>query len=88
MKTSPDLLNQERKNTDLELILRKYLIGVVEFIVHESSDDAGFPDGLIAQEHELVFRKSRNRGHFRKIEIEEAEMRRRELVFVFEPIED
>lgn len=34
-----------------------YLIGGVEFVVHEASDDAGLPDGLIAQEHQLVFRQ-------------------------------
>jgi len=30
------------------------LIGVIEFIIHEASDDAGFADGLVAQEHQLV----------------------------------
>ena len=32
-----------------------YLIRCVEFVVHEASDDAGFADGLIAEEHQLVF---------------------------------
>ena len=31
-----------------------YLIGVIEFIVHEASDDAGFAHGLVTQEDELV----------------------------------
>ena len=34
------------------------LVGVVEFVVHEAGDDAGFADGLIAQEHQLVLCKS------------------------------
>jgi len=34
------------------------LISVVEFVVHEASDDAGFPNGLIAQEHQLVLCES------------------------------
>jgi len=27
------------------------LVSVVEFVVHEASDNAGFANGLIAQEH-------------------------------------
>lgn len=41
------------------------LIGVVEFVVHEASDDAGFADGLIAQEHQLVLGKSWHWRHFK-----------------------
>lgn len=36
--------------------MRKYLIGGVEFIVHETGDDAGFSDGLITEKHEFVLR--------------------------------
>ena len=32
------------------------LIGVVELVVHEASDDIGFADGLVPQKHQLVFR--------------------------------
>ena len=32
------------------------LIGVVELVVHEVSDDTGFADGLVSQKHQLVFR--------------------------------
>ena len=50
---------------DLESELNEYLVCVVELVVHESSDDARFADGLIAQEHELVLGESGNRSHFR-----------------------
>ena len=40
------------------------LIGVVEFIVHEASDDACLADGLVTQEDELVLGQSWNRRHF------------------------
>lgn len=30
------------------------LIGSVEFIVHETGDDAGFSDRLISEKHQLV----------------------------------
>lgn len=30
------------------------LVSGVEFIVHEAGDDAGFSDGLISQENQLV----------------------------------
>ena len=39
------------------------LIGVVELVVHEASDDTGFADGLVPQNHQLVFRQSRYRSH-------------------------
>ena len=32
------------------------LIGVVELVVHEASDDTGFADGMVSQKHQLVFR--------------------------------
>ena len=32
------------------------LIGVVELVVHEASDDTGFADRLVPQKHQLVFR--------------------------------
>jgi len=34
--------------------LETNLVGVIEFIVHEASDDAGFAHGLVTQEHQLV----------------------------------
>lgn len=37
--------------------MNEYLIGGVEFVVHEASDDAGLSDGLVTQEHKLVFRQ-------------------------------
>ena len=40
------------------------LISVVEFVVHEAGDDAGFANGLIAQENELVFGERGHRRHF------------------------
>jgi hypothetical protein len=40
------------------------LIRGVEFVVHEAGDDAGFADGLIAQEHQLVFGERGHRRHF------------------------
>lgn len=40
-----------------------YLIRVVELVVHEASDDAGFADGLVPQEDELVLGESRNGSH-------------------------
>jgi len=51
-----------------KLRLRKHgnLVGGVEFVVHEAGDDAGFPDGLIAQENELVFGERGHRRHFRE----------------------
>ncbi|KAM1011033.1 hypothetical protein ACFX13_047178 [Malus domestica] len=47
------------------------LIGIVELVVHEASDDAGFADGLIPKEDELVLGKSRNGSHggFRSMRI-------------------
>lgn len=46
--------------------MERDLVGGVEFVVHEAGDDAGFPDGLIAQENELVFGERGHRRHFRK----------------------
>lgn len=40
------------------------LIGGVELVVHEASDDAGFPDGLIAEEDELVLCERGDGRHF------------------------
>ena len=48
---------------DLEREGCDYLIGIVELVVHEASDDAGFPDGLIPQEDEFVLGESRNGSH-------------------------
>ena len=39
------------------------LIGVVELVVHEASDDAGFADGLVAEEDELVLGESGDGSH-------------------------
>ena len=32
------------------------LIGVVELVAHEASDDTGFADGLVSQKDQFVFR--------------------------------
>ena len=50
------------------------LIGVVEFVVHESSDDASLSDGLVSQEDEFVLGKSRDRGHGSDLERKKAKM--------------
>ena len=50
-------MKRREKRGDLDLI------GGVEFIVHESGNDAGFADRLISQENELVFGKRRNGSH-------------------------
>lgn len=34
------------------------LICGIEFVIHESGDDAGFADGLISQKYQFVFGKS------------------------------
>ena len=44
--------NKKKKNFFCEMDL----IGVVELVVHEASDDTGFADGLVSQKHQLVFR--------------------------------
>lgn len=61
------------------------LVGGIEFIVHEASDDASFADGLIAQEHELVLGQRGYHGHagrsesqFRERERERRKRRKRE----------
>jgi hypothetical protein len=41
---------------------RIYLVSVVELVVHESGDDAGLADRLIAQEDELVLGKGGDCG--------------------------
>lgn len=45
-------------------VWKNYLISIVEFVVHEAGDDAGFADGLIAEEDQLVFRQRWDRRHF------------------------
>lgn len=40
------------------------LVGGVEFIVHEASNDAGFAYGLVTQEYQLVFGKRGHSCHF------------------------
>ena len=40
------------------------LVGGVEFIVHEASNDAGFAYGLITQEYQLVFGQRGDSCHF------------------------
>jgi len=40
-----------------------YLVSVVEFVVHESSNDTGFADGLISQKHQLILSECRDRSH-------------------------
>ena len=61
------------------------LVGGIKFIVHEASDDASFADGLIAQEHELVFGQrgyhrhaGRSESQFTERKEEEKEERERE----------
>lgn len=39
------------------------LIGGIKLVVHEAGDNAGFTNGLIAEEDELVFGERRNRRH-------------------------
>ena len=45
-------------------VWKNYLISIVEFVVHEAGDDAGFADGLVPQEDELVLCQSRHWCHF------------------------
>ena len=52
------------QNIQIKERIRNYLIGVVELIVHEAGDDAGFTHRLIAKEYELVFGQRRHRRHF------------------------
>ena len=40
------------------------LVGGVEFIVHEASNDAGFAYGLVTQEYQLVFGQRGDSCHF------------------------
>jgi hypothetical protein len=41
----------------------QYLVGGVELVVHESGDDAGLSDGLVAEEHQLVLGQRRHHRH-------------------------
>ena len=45
--------------------MASYLVGVVEFVVHEAGDDAGLADGLVPKEHELVLGERRHGSHLR-----------------------
>ncbi|PON99809.1 hypothetical protein TorRG33x02_045740, partial [Trema orientale] len=45
------------------------MIGVIELVIHEASDDTGFTHGLISQEDQLVLCQSRNRSHLIRIRI-------------------
>lgn len=68
----PDPVIRLQSHTDHEWIDRKneekpaelYLIGGIEFVIHESGDDAGFADGLISQKYQFVFGKSWHPRHF------------------------
>lgn len=42
----------------MRMDLKWYLIGVIEFVVHKASDDAGFTDGLIAEKNQFVLCES------------------------------
>ena len=42
--------------------MRVYLVSIVELVIHEPSDDAGFSSKLIPKEDEFIFRERRNNG--------------------------
>lgn len=55
------------------------LISGVEFVVHETSDDASFTDRLIAQENELVFGERGHRRHFSLFLLSHSQRRNADL---------
>lgn len=43
-----------------------YLISIIEFIVHEACNDAGFSYRLVSEKDQLILRQSWRRCHFRR----------------------